>query len=311
MLPAAFPVWSFYAVPWMLGLATAVAARALGQRWMQAAGIGIMTVPVWETLWGILDSLEPLVQGGFVFQAFTRHQLSSLYLNKLVEDLGYLTLGFLLYASRDFKAVLRQTPRSLANTLARAGLPLGKRTEAGSIFAGLLAFPVLLTATLLVNWLLAGVDALNQSDESSVYDRMTVYQAILISLAAGFGEELVYRGILQVGLSKRLPMAAAVLVQAIVFGFAHSGYGTWSHVILPTLFGVVAGLVAWRFGIWAAIALHVLVDLVAFGADASSNVPWLWQAIVWAFLANCALTIAYGAWWVAQRLEARKAPPMA
>jgi membrane protease YdiL (CAAX protease family) len=114
-----------------------------------------------------------------------------------------------------------------------------------------------------------------------------------------------------VGLSRRMPMPVAVLLQAVVFGFAHGGYGTWSHVIIAGLFGLVSGTVAWRFGIWAALALHFLVDLFAFGADASSNVPWLWQAIVWGFLANCALTFGYTAWRVVQRLEARKAPPTA
>src|SRR5688572_13134371 len=258
---------------------------------MQAAGIGVMTVPLWETAWGIADSFGPLVQGGFTFRAFTRHELSSLYLYKLVGDLGYLTLGFLLYCSQDWRSVLRQTPRGLASRLADVGLPTGPRGEASSAFLGLLAFPVLLVATLVVSSFLSGFEQLTQSNEASIYDNMTVYHAVLISLAAGFGEELVYRGLLQTGLSRRMPMAVAVVVQAVVFGFAHSGYGTWIHVILPTLFGLVAGLVAWRFGVWAAIVLHAMVDLVAFGADASNNVPWLWQAIVWAFFANCAVTL--------------------
>jgi membrane protease YdiL (CAAX protease family) len=311
-LPAAFPAWSFYAVPWLLAAGTAAAARALGQRGLQAAGIGTMTVPLWESAWGILSSIEPLVQGGFTFRPFTRHELSSLYLYKLVEDLGYLTLGFLLYASGGgLRSVLRQTPRGLARKLAAAGLPTGGRGEGRSAFLGLLAFPVLLVVTLAVNSVLNGVQELRQSDESSIYDNMTLFHAVVISLAAGFGEELVYRGLLQAGLSRRMPVAAAVAVQALVFGFAHSGYGTWVHVILPTLFGLVAGLVAWRFGLWAAIVLHVLVDLVAFGADASGNVPWLWQAIVWAFLANCALTLACAAWWALRKIEARRTPPAA
>lgn len=313
LLPALFPFWSFYAFPWLLGVGTAVSARIMGQRSMQAAGIGLMTVPLWETLWGILDSLGPLVQGGFTLQAFTRHQLSSLYLYKLVEDLGYLSLGFLLYASHDLRSILRQTPRILAAKLAAAGLPMGRknrgpRSEGASVFLGLLAFPILLLSTLVINLFLSGVQELNQSNEASVFDNMTLYHAVLISLAAGFGEELVYRALLMGILAKRMPMVAALIVQALVFGFAHSGYGTWSHVILPTLFGLVAGLVAWRFGIWAAIVLHVMVNLFAFGADASSNVPWLWQAIVWAFVANCGLTLSFAALWVVRRIDARKTP---
>lgn len=318
-LAALFPFWSFYAAPWLFGAATAVAARVLGHRWLQALGIGTMTVPMWETLWGIADSFGPLLQGGFTFRAFTRHELSSLYLYKFVEDLGYLTLGFLLYASDGgWRSVLRQTPRTLAKKLAASGLPLGvrgdglgPRSERSSAWFGLLVFPVLLVSTLVVNVFLSGFQQLSQSNEASIYDNMTLYHAILISLAAGFGEELVYRGLLQTGLSRRMPMIVAVGLQALVFGFAHSGYGTWIHVILPALFGLIAGLVAWRFGIWTAIVLHVLVDLFAFGSDASSNVPWLWPAIVWAFFANCALTIMAAALWVVRRREARRARPVA
>ncbi len=311
-LVVAFPRWSFYAVPWLLALGTGVAARILRIPSLRAAGIGIMTVPLWQTFWGILSSIEPLVQGGFTFRPFTRHELSSLYLSKFVEDLGSLALGFLLYASDGtWRSVLRHTPRSLAGKLASSGLPTGRRSEGRSALFGLLLFPVLLVVTLVVNFVLNGVQQLQQSDETSIYDNMTVYHAVVISLAAGFAEELAYRGLLQTGLSRRMPMAVAVVVQAVVFGFAHSGYGTWVHVILPTLFGLVAGLIAWRFGLWAAIVLHVLVDIIAFGADASGNVPWLWQAIVWAFLANCGLTVAYAAWWVLQKFEARRARPTA
>ncbi|MHB1261809.1 MAG: CPBP family intramembrane glutamic endopeptidase [Thermoplasmatota archaeon] len=309
---AAFPRWSFYAVPWVLALGTAVAARILGTRGLRAVGIGLMTVPLWETFWGILSSIEPLVQGGFTFRSFTRHELSSLYLYKFLEDLGYLGSGFLLYASDGtWRGVFRQTPRSLARSLVALGLPMGQRSEGRSGLFGLLLFPVLLLVTIAVNVVLNGVQQLQQSDESSIYDNMTVYHAVAISLAAGFTEELAYRGLLQTGLSRRMPMPIAIVVQAVFFGFAHSGYGTWVHVILPTLFGLVAGLVAWRFGLWAAIVLHVLVDIIAFGADASGNVPWLWQAIVWAFLVNCGLTVAYAAWWVLRKLEARKVPPTA
>jgi membrane protease YdiL (CAAX protease family) len=309
-LAASYPRWSYYAVPWVLGAITAL-ARLLGRRGLQAAGLGLMTVPLWETVWGILDSFGPLLQGGFTFRAFTRHELSSLYLYKLVEDLGYLTLGFLLYASDGWGSLFRQTPRSLARRLLAAGLPMGGRGEGRSMLLGLVAFPVLLVSTIVVNLVLSGVEQLTQSNEASIYDNMTPYHALVISLAAGFGEELVYRGVLQVGLAQRMPMTVAILVQAIIFGFAHGGYGTWIHVILPALFGLIAGLVAWRFGIWAAIVLHVLVDLFAFGVDASNNVPGLWQAIVWAFLANCALTVTYAVWWVLRRVEARRAPPTA
>jgi membrane protease YdiL (CAAX protease family) len=312
---AAFTGWSYYAVPWVAGAAMLTYSMARGSPGHRALGIGLMTVPVWETVWGILDSVVELLQGGFTFRPFTRHELSSLYSNKLLEDLGYVGSGFLLYASDGFGDVLRQTPRRLAKKLVAVGFAVGMvgrpRSEGRSLLAGLLVFQVLLLATIAVNWYLGRVESLNQSDESSIFDNMTVLHAVLISLAAGFGEELVYRGVLLVGLSRRMPMLVAIVVQAVVFGLAHGGYGTWSHVLLPALFGLVAGLIAWAFGIWAAITLHVMVDLFAFGADASSNVPELGPLIVYAFIANCALTFAWSVLWAVKRFEARRAPPAA
>ena len=309
---AAFTAWSYSAMPWLLSAATLALGLGMRKPFHRSLGVGLMAVPVWETAWGILDSLVELQQGGFVFRAFTRHELSSLYLYKLVEDLGYLGLGFLVYNSQGrLGGLLGQGPRAIARGLAEAGLPSGRRGEGSSALLGLLAFPVLLVSTLVVNGLLSRVDDLSQSDESSIYDNMTLFHALTISLAAAFTEELVYRGVIMVGLSRRMPMAVAVLLQAVVFGFAHGGYGTWSHIIIAGLFGLVSGVVAWRFGLWAALVLHLLVDLFAFGADASSNVPWLWQAIVWAFLANCALTLGAVALWAVRKVEARTVPPAA
>lgn len=313
-----FPVWSFYAAPWLLGLAVAVAARLLGRPWHQAAGLGVMTVPVWDTLWGIIESFGPLLQGGFVLRPYTRHQLSGLYTYKFLADLGYLGFGFLLFSSggtwRGFWAL---SPPGLARRLAQAGLPMGRWLggggEGASSFAGLLLFPLLLLFTVGANLLLGGIDALRQSDESSLFANMTPYHALVISLAAGFGEELVYRGLVQTGLSRRMPMLVAIVVQAVVFAFAHSGYGTWIHVLMPFLFGLAAGLVAYLFGIWAAIVLHVLVDVVAFGVEASANAAWVEPVLSAFLLANLLLTLGWGIGMavVAAMRSKRSAPPAA
>lgn len=377
--PLLFPAWSFYAAPWLLGLAVTGAALFLRRPFHQALGMGIMTVPVWDTLWGILESFGPLLQGGFVLRPYTRHQLSGLYTYKFLADLGYLGVGFLLYAGgSSWRTFWSQTPHSLARALAKAGLPMGRwlghRGEGASMFTGLLFFPVLLLVTYGTNVLLSGFEQLRQSDESSLFANMTPYHALTISLAAGFGEELVYRALLMTGLGVawsalarvlgsrgRLalatfallmaavvslglvalagsgevpwvfllvlagaavaiallawwlgPMAAAVTIQAVFFGFAHSGYGTWIHVLLPTLFGLVAGLVAYLFGLWAAIVLHVLVNVVAFGLEASVNSPWTIDALGLFLIANLLLTlgwgIALGVRWV-RRLANEQGPP--
>jgi membrane protease YdiL (CAAX protease family) len=314
-----FPIWSFYAAPWLLGAGTSVAARVTGRPWHQALGIGIMMVPVWDTLWGILESFGPLLQGGQVLRPYTRHQLSGLYTYKFLADLGYLGFGFLLYAcGGTWRGFWSQTPRTLARKLVEAGLPMGTkldgRGEGASAFAGLLLFPVLLTLTVGANLVLGGIDALRQSDETSLFANMTPYHAITISLAAGFGEELVYRGLVQTGLSRRMPVYVAIVLQALFFGFAHSGYGTWIHVLMPTLFGLAAGLVAYWFGLWAAIALHVLVDVIAFGVEATANSPWVGPVLASFIGANFLLTIGWAiglAVVLLMRHKGRDTPPTA
>src|SRR5205085_10235048 len=101
--------------------------------------------------------------------------------------------------------------------------------------------------------LTSGFAALRPSGETSQFANLTPYHAIVITVAAGFGEELACRGLLMTALSRRLPMWGAVIAQAVFFGFAHSEYGTWIHVLEPALFGLVAGLAVWRFGLWAGI----------------------------------------------------------
>lgn len=294
----AFRRWTYTAMPWLLGASVLAGSLARGRRAHQALGLGLMTVPLWDLLWGVLASFGPLVQGGLVLRPYSRYQLSGLYSAKLLADLGYLGAGFLLWSAATPRDVLPRSTREVARRLADAGLPMGRLagprglSEGRSILLGLALLPPLLAASAWLNRLLYGVPELNQSDETSVFANMTAYHAALISLAAGFGEELVYRGLLLGWLSRRMPMAAAVAVQAVAFGFAHSGYGTWAHVLLPTLFGLAAGLLAWGFGLWAPIVLHVLVDIYAFGVSAAANEPWAWDALRLLFLANLAVMVA-------------------
>ena len=309
------PTSGFYAIPWAVAIAVAVGLwagrRGLGP--VRALGAGLMTVPVTDTLLGIVESFGPLLRGGIVLASYSTYQLSRLYSYKLLADLGYLGVGFLLYAGGP--RFLRETPRTLARRLAQAGLPMGNRGEGRSAFVGLLAFPLLLIGTLAVNVLTAGFESLRQSDESSVFANMTLYHALLISAAAAFGEELLYRGLMQTALARAfgahrpgltaaaraVAVGGAIVLQAVVFGFAHSGYATWIHVLLPTLFGLVAGFAAWRFGLWSAIVLHFVVDVFAFTAEVGARHPSAFVALNLLFYANLALTVGWGIAWLVRR----------
>ena len=87
---------------------------------------------------------------------------------------------------------------------------------------------------------------------------------IVISLTAGFVEELVYRGYLQqqfVGFG--MPLWSAILAQALIFGAGHAYEGR-SHAIAITAFGAVAGVMAtWRRSLRPNMVGHALMDILA------------------------------------------------
>jgi len=290
-----------YPYNWLAAFAAAALLAALlagtaRVRPRAAVGWAVASVPLWLTLWGILNSLGPLLEGGKVLEPLTRRQLSDIWARKVLVDVGFVGAGALIAtASPPWRLA------AIAHRLRVAGLPMGGRSEGRSIGVAVLAFPLLALGAYAVNRLLLGVDSLNQGDESSYFDNMTPYHAILLSCAAGFGEEIVYRGVLQQGLLRAMRTrawgpAVAIALQAVVFGFAHGGYGTWSHVIVPLLFGLLMGWAAQRFGLWCAIALHVLIDIYAFAADAVDTSPWFGELLLTLLGLNVVASVVWLVW---------------
>ena len=94
---------------------------------------------------------------------------------------------------------------------------------------------------------------------------------VLISICAGFGEELLFRGAIQ--------MFFGIWPTAVLFVAIH-GYlnpRDWRISIYGLLITIFIGLIGYMmeyWGIWAAIAAHAMVDLVLFlnmGAKTSST----------------------------------------
>jgi membrane protease YdiL (CAAX protease family) len=85
-----------------------------------------------------------------------------------------------------------------------------------------------------------------------------------VSLAAGIGEEISYRGVM-FGLLTRLtgePLLATAGMAAL-FGAAHVVQG-WRGIAVTTGYAVAAqGLVMWSGSLYVAMAWHVAYDLVA------------------------------------------------
>lgn len=86
---------------------------------------------------------------------------------------------------------------------------------------------------------------------------------ILVSIAAGICEELVFRGYLQRqlwGLTRSLPVA--LLSQSVIFGFGHI-YQGWKPAVITAIYGLLFGLVAaWRRSIIPGALAHAMVDVM-------------------------------------------------
>lgn len=85
---------------------------------------------------------------------------------------------------------------------------------------------------------------------------------VLLSLTAGFCEEVIFRGYLQKQVEAITRSAAAgLLIQALIFGVSH-GYQGLRNVILITIFGALFGALAlWRRSLKPGILLHAWTDV--------------------------------------------------
>lgn len=84
----------------------------------------------------------------------------------------------------------------------------------------------------------------------------------LISVAAGVGEEMLFRGVLQGGLARLLGPGAAVAAAGAVFGLLHPV--SIAYVVIAGLLGAYLGLVWLATGnLLAAMVAHAVYDFVA------------------------------------------------
>jgi len=86
---------------------------------------------------------------------------------------------------------------------------------------------------------------------------------IMLSLSAGFCEELVYRGYLQ---GQVLAMTgssfAAILIQGVLFGISHAYQGL-KMVVMISVLGILYGILAsWRKSLRPGMINHALTDIL-------------------------------------------------
>jgi membrane protease YdiL (CAAX protease family) len=90
----------------------------------------------------------------------------------------------------------------------------------------------------------------------------SMFELALLAAFAGAGEELVFRGVLQVWLGGLVPPGVALLLAAGLFGLAHSL--TRVYALLATIGGIYLGLLFWLHGnLVVPIVAHAAYDLFA------------------------------------------------
>lgn len=156
------------------------------------------------------------------------------------------------------------------------GMELGRtslaeaRPQLAAAALGLLATVPLLGALWLIDRFPIGpLRSLRQLAEELIprmFAGATIWQLALISLAAGFGEELLFRGLVQAGLSRLIgdPLGPwiALLVASLVFGVCHWLSATYAAA--AALAGGYFGLIFLASGsLWTPIVAHATYDFLA------------------------------------------------
>jgi membrane protease YdiL (CAAX protease family) len=88
-----------------------------------------------------------------------------------------------------------------------------------------------------------------------------------LAAVAGLSEEVLFRGVIQVGLTRWLPLAAALVAASLIFGLVHSASRTYA--LFAGVMGLYLGaLFWWQSSLVPPIIAHGLYDFVALGAVA-------------------------------------------
>lgn len=84
----------------------------------------------------------------------------------------------------------------------------------------------------------------------------------LLAAAAGFGEEILFRGLLQDLLARWFGVAAGLVLASLVFGLAHAVTG--AYFLIASLIGLyLGGLYLWSGNLLAPIVTHAAYDFFA------------------------------------------------
>lgn len=91
------------------------------------------------------------------------------------------------------------------------------------------------------------------------------YDLLLLAALAGLGEELLFRGVIQVGLDAWAGRGVGWIVASVLFGLAHAV--TLTYAIVAALIGLYLGALLYLWdppNLLVPIVIHAVYDLIAF-----------------------------------------------
>jgi membrane protease YdiL (CAAX protease family) len=89
----------------------------------------------------------------------------------------------------------------------------------------------------------------------------TVLDLLGISVLAGLGEEMLFRGVLQGSFSQRITPGVGLALASVLFGLMH--FITPTYAVLAALMGAYLGLVwEWTGNLLAVVLMHALYDFL-------------------------------------------------
>lgn len=96
---------------------------------------------------------------------------------------------------------------------------------------------------------------------ATLFEGKSVFWALPISLLAGFGEEMLFRGVVQTVLGDWLGLPTGLLLSALLFGLVH--YISTPYFLLATGMGLYMGLLyLWSDNLLLPIVVHALYDWI-------------------------------------------------
>jgi membrane protease YdiL (CAAX protease family) len=184
--------------------------------------------------------------------------------------LSVLQLGFLLWILRWLVVKVEKQPFDLS----KLGLVSTNRSK--HILFGITLAVTLSLLTIGIGFFTSSLEYLGDGFDlfGAAQVLITMFLAVVLAPASGFGEEIAFRGYLQTRIAQRYDSSVAVVIVAVLFALSHpvSSSNPLLYLGTATLVGILFGTIFLRTGsLWTGIALHTVWDYIQIAVLAVRN----------------------------------------